>query len=241
MSRIVFAKIDKMDNRTTLENLITCQQVSDLHEDKQIVHLMELDADQMEQAIEAGHEVYVPYDEMTASLLQKDNLYVYFDLANYPFYRTIQGIMDKKEEGQPQKGIFRYRRMTKEQSDFPLQSDLYVLFSLFGQPKSYHIKRTNQAKRPAHTILMVDFGEGVLAHIEYTIADKERVEWEWSGIRKILEFDSEKMRPFEPADETALPLLYSVDTVLETAVACNESYRQRMEQIKTWINGGDLT
>src|SRR5690625_5845764 len=72
-------------------------------------------------------------------------------------------------------------------------SDLYILTELLGEPRDIKVRKTDAAVIPTHTIVMVNFGGGTMAHIEYTISNEERIEFEWSGTENIIEFDSEAM------------------------------------------------
>ena len=106
---------------------------------------------------------------------------MYFDLENYPFYQKVKEMIGKEDKP---KGVLRFRRMVKkDENQSLLAGDLYVLSSLLGEPQDVQVKQTDQSVTPAHTIIMMNFGGGTMAHIEYTVTNQERIELEWSGIK----------------------------------------------------------
>ena len=77
-----------------------------------------------------------------------------------------------------------------------------------------------------------------MAHLEYTFADVEKIELEWSGVKQIIEFDSDEMNPFHPQQGSYLPLSYSADSILHTARQVDENLLNRLEQFTKLLQGG---
>ncbi|MFI8687564.1 hypothetical protein [Rossellomorea sp. NPDC077527] len=165
------------------------------------------------------------------------NVSVYFDLELYPFFQSIKEAMLSAEKPQ---GVLRMRRkMLEEEDESIITGDVYVLSALLGEPAEAMVKRTKREVRPSHVILTVDFGGGTMAHLEYTFASEgEGIELEWSGIKRIIEFDSGEMTPITPDGYTALPLSYSVDAILSGSHSADEELRQSLNKYRTLLNGG---
>ena len=161
---------------------------------KMLIYVLAASEEQLKAVENSENEVYIPFTELTDDH-QRSRLDVYFDLENYPFYQKVKEMIGKEDKP---KGVFRFRRMVKQdENNSLLTGDLYVLSSLLGEPEDIQVKQTDQTVIPAHTIILMDFGGGTMAHIEYTVADQERIELEWSGIKTIIEFDSDQMRPIQ--------------------------------------------
>ena len=77
-----------------------------------------------------------------------------------------------------------------------------------------------------------------MAHIEYTIHHQERVELEWSGIKNIIEFDSDEIKSAQPGSKTTLPLAFSVDSILATGHQVNQHIIGRLAHFEKLISGG---
>src|SRR5690625_7290165 len=106
-------------------------------------------------------DVYIPSHQLTAAQDSSQNIYVYFDLDNYPFYQAAQAVIEKKDKP---KGVFRYRRMIKEVEEEALfASDLYILTELLGEPRDIKVRKTDAAVIPTHNIVMVNFDGGTMA------------------------------------------------------------------------------
>lgn len=240
MVKIILADKGKLDNRTSLEEINEVDSIDSLSNDEAVVHVMENTANNfLTLNQQTHHTLYIPATSLSLEDDQEKNVYVYFDLENYPFYKSTKEIIEQNANNEKPKGVFRYRRMvTEADKDQTLSTDLYVIFSLLGQPVNVHVTRTNQQKKPAHTILLLNFGEGTLAHVEYTVADQNKIELEWSGIKRIIEFDSNEMNPFNPTNKSKLPLMYSVDSILKTAQVFDETLAKQLRSIKKLINGG---
>ncbi len=165
------------------------------------------------------------------------NVSVYFDLELYPFFRKIKEAVfsDKKP-----RGVLRMRRkVLEEEGESVMSADLYVFSMVLGEPSEAMVKKTKREVRPSHVIVTVDFGGGTMGHLEYTFAcEGEGIEFEWSGIKRIIEFDSGEMTPIQPSGFTALPLSYSVDDILSGAHPMDEGLIQSLEKYRSLLNGG---
>lgn len=235
--KIVFASLEKLDFRNTVENVILIESVEQLNNTtyEDITYVLPVSEEYMGIIADAGNEVYIPFTELTVDH-QSLGWHVYFDLENYPFYQKVKGLIDKEEKP---KGVFRFRRMVKQyENNSLLTGDLYVLSSLLGEPQRIQVKQTDQTVIPVHTIILMDFGGGTMAHIEYTVTNQERIELEWSGIKTILEFDSDQMRPIQQGSKASLPLAYSVDAILATAQKVDQVLVNRLNYFSNLFNGG---
>lgn len=236
--KIVFASLEKLDFRNTLENVSLLESVEQLKNviNEDTTYVLAVSEEYLKVVGNGGNEVYIPFTELMADH-QRLGCHVYFDLENYPFYQKVKEMIGKVNKP---KGIFRFRRMVsqREKNSF-LTGDLYVLSSLLGKPQGIQVKQTDQSVIPAHTIILMDFGEGTTAHIEYTVAEQERIELEWSGIKTIIEFDSDQMRPIQQGSKAFLPLTYSVDAILASAQKVDQELVNRLNYFSKQINGGD--
>jgi len=235
--KIVFANLEKIDFRNTFKNVSVIESVEQLknatNEDSTFVSA--ISEEYLKVVKYSGNEVYIPFTELTADH-QSLGWHVYFDLENYPFYQKVKEQIGK---GDKPKGVFRYRRMVNQyENNSLLTGDLYVLSSLLGEPQDIQVKQTDQTVIPVHTIILMDFGGGIMAHIEYTVTSQERIELEWSGIKTILEFDSDQMRPIQQGSKASHPLAYSVDAILASAQKVDQELVNRLNYFSNLINGG---
>ena len=109
---------------------------------------------------------------------------------------------------------------------------------LLGDPKDVQIKQTDQSLTFAHTIIMMNFGGGTMAHIEYTVTDQEQIELEWSGIKNIIEFDSEEVGVIQSGTKGISTLVYTVDAILATAHQLDQTLVDRLNHFNKLIKGG---
>lgn len=232
MSNIVLSDLKKLDFSTTMTDVEVVESTKNLSgANTSVSELSEVD---LKEARTSSATVYVPATVVSDQDLNKSK--VYFDLENYPFYQAAKEIVSKDVKP---KGVFRFRRTVNQNKDNTIfATDLVVLTDLLGEPVDINIKQTNQSLVPSHTIVMVNFGGGTMAHIEYTVSDHERIELEWSGDKNIIEFDSNEMRGIKPGNMTRLPLMYSVDTILETAHEVDEELLTSLNRFKDLLNGG---
>ena len=224
--KLVYADIKKLDVSRSLENCSVVESVKQIKKIEDTTYI--LPVTESELGFPEDAEIYVPFN--TTRL--QDGLSVYFDLESYPFYqKTIEIIKTAP------KGVFRYRRIVeKEDYESLMIGDVFVLLSLLGEPQDIQVKKTDQTRTPAHTILTVNFGGGTLAHIEFTVGAQERIELEWSATNSILEFDSDQMRSIQP-DGSAMS--YSVDTILATAHHVDFELLNRLNKLTELLGGGD--
>ena len=234
MSNIVLSKVDKLDLNTTLTAVEVVDSVESIAGDTTFI--LEITDKNLAAIDNSSHSFYIPSTALSAVDQDTAGLRVYFDLENYPFYQAAKAIITK--EAKP-KGVFRYRRTVKQgENDAILASDLFVLSSLLGEAQDVQVKRTNAKVTPSHTIIMINFGGGTMAHVEYTVSDHERIELEWSGDKNIIEFDSNEMRPIQPGSKTKLPLVYPVDTILATAYEVDQNLVDQLNHFESLIDGG---
>lgn len=232
MGKVVLARLEKVDHKETVENVKVVDSVGQ----EEITYILADTAENFDKVSNDGNQIYIPSTLLTVDDQDTKGLHVYFDLENYSFYQKAKEMIEK--ETKP-KGVFRFRRMVKQgESDSLLAGDLYVLSSLLGDPQDVQVKRTDQSVTPAHTIIMMNFGGGTMAHIEYTVTDRERIELEWSGIKNIIEFDSEEVEIVQSGNKTIPTLVYSVDAILATAYQVDQTLIDRLSHFSGLIAGG---
>ncbi|WP_175990169.1 hypothetical protein [Bacillus sp. Marseille-Q1617] len=180
--------------------------------------------------------LFIPL-ESAGDYIGKKNVNVYFDLELYPFFQRVKEVISADGDA---KGVLRLRRtIPKNGSESDLYGDLFALSAIAGEPEQICVRSTNRENIPYHLILMIRFSGGKMAHAEYTFgAGEERIEVEWSGIKTIAEFDSEEMTPIKPHGHTRLPLVYSVDDILEKSHRTDEAFYEKLETYKTLLGGG---
>lgn len=232
MRNVVVANIDKIDFDTTVEKVNLIDSLDQLREGMGTYLLSP--AEVTSDTIFENSSLFVPF-EMLQNVKTTEKAHVYFDLEQYPFFKKAIEMISKDEKP---KGVFRYRRISK--NDRFIEEDFFVLASLLGEPQEVKVKRTNRSVLPFHTIITVNFGGGTMAHLEYTVAESDRIELEWSGIKNIIEFNSDEMTPINPKHSTALPLSYNVDSILETAHKVDADFLKHLEKYSSLINGGAI-
>lgn len=236
--KIVLGRIEKIDFRTSSKNVKVLESLNQLPEvsDKDTIFVAtDIDED-LDIIKKRENKIYIPSSKLTTENQDIEGLHVYFDLENYPFYQKAQELLSK---GDNSKGVFRYRRMVnKDEGNSLLAEDFYILSSLLGDPEDIKIKQTDSKIIPSHTIITINFGGDKMAHIEYTVTNQERIELEWNGIKNIIAFDSDEMRPILPENNNKLPLAYSVDSIVGFAHKVDESLINRLDYFKKKIEGG---
>ena len=238
MAKIVLGNIDKLDLHTTLEKVHVIESVDEFiaHEEGKIYVLEDKD-EHVQAVINAEHEVYLPAGTLTAAY-QCPNVKVYFDLENYTFYQKAKELIQKEKKPQ---GVLRFKRTTNQALNESLMTeDLYVLSKLLGEPIDVQVRQTNPSVLPVHVIIMINFGGGTMAHLEYTFTqtDEEHIEFEWSGVKNIIDFDSDALKPIQPDHSRNLALVHSVDSILQTAHELNKERMDQLDHFKRLINGG---
>lgn len=240
MTKIILSQLEKLDYRTTQKNVLPQSTVEGIkNSDATEINILNSVKQNLTVLNDANYSVYVPAQLLPLITEPVADTHVYFELESYPFFKSAKEIIKQRAGDAKPKGVFRYRRKVSEADDNILITDLVVIYSLLGNPIDVHVTRSNQDVYPAHTIILLNFGDGTLAHVEYTVADEERIELEWSGIKSIIEFDSNEMNPFEPINKTKLPLMYSVDSILKDAKPFNQKIVNQFTDIKKLLNGGD--
>lgn len=236
MAVVVLAELEKLDFRLALQTVSVLESVEQLteagHGETTFV-LAATDAN-LQALKNESHQVFIPSTMITGDS-QNLNMNIYFDLENYPFYQKAKELISQEDNT---KGVFRFRRTVTLADDKSLfVGDLYVLAGLLGEPEDIYVKMTDQSITPAYIILMLNFGGGKMAHIEYTIHPQPRIELEWSGIKNIIEFDSDEIKPAQPGSKTTLPLAYSVDSILATGHQVNTHIIERLTHFEKLIGG----
>lgn len=231
MGNIVFARLDKIDYQATLRTIV--DSVERQTEQNETVLLSSRDT-KPDAVLNENNNLFIP-STMLDNTVEGAN--VYFDLESYPFFRKIKEVI--QNEIKPQ-GVFRLRRIIQnDETKKLIAGDLYVLSSLLGETQDIQVKHTNHTVTPYHVIVTINFGGGTMAHMEYTFSDQdERIELEWSGIKTIIEFDSETMNPIDPKGNTTLPLAYSIDSIIGTAHVADQSLIKRLINLSQIVNGG---
>ncbi|SDQ15762.1 hypothetical protein [Virgibacillus salinus] len=225
MGNIVFARLDKIDYQATLRTIVDSVE---RQAEQDETALLSLSKTKLDAVLHENNNIFIP-----STLLDNaaEGVNVYFDLENYTFFQKIKEVIEK--ENKP-KGVFRLRRINgNDESKELIAGDLYVLSSLLGETQDIQVKHTNQTVSPYHLIVTVNFGGGTMAHLEYTFSDQdESIELEWSGIKTILEFNSETMNPTDPS------LVYSVDSIIESAHTADQGLIKRLNNFSQLVNGG---
>ena len=237
MAVVVLAELEKLDIRLAVKNVSVLESVEQLTEadNSETTFVLAATDENLQVLKNESHYVFVP-SAMVTSEGQNANVSLYFDLENYPFYQQAKEII---RQGENSKGVFRFRRTVTTAEDQSLfVGDLYVLTGLLGEPEDVYVKMTDQSVTPNYIILMMNFGGGKMAHIEYTIQQQERIELEWSGIKNIIEFDSDEIKPAQPGSKTTLPLAFTVDSILATGHQVNRSILERLTHFEKLISGG---
>lgn len=199
-------------------------------DDKETVVSSDLD-----EVIYAGNHIYAP-SSMLDDIQRKENVYVYLELENYPFFQKAKELIEKQDKP---KGVFRYRRITKTDKDESLLvEDIAVITSLFGQPVSTFSKRTDRQNKPYHVIVTLNFGGGTMAHVEYTLANKNQIELEWSGIEEILAFHSDEMNPLIADENENLSLKFKTTSILNRFYAVDQKFLTKLEKSRDLLKDG---
>lgn len=237
MAVVVLAELEKLDFRLAVKNVSVLESVDQLMEadNGETTFVLAATDENLHALKNESHHVFMP-SAMVTGEEENTNVSVYFDLENYPFYQQAKAIISQVENP---KGVFRFRRTVTTAEDQSLfVGDLYILAGLLGEPEDVYVKMTDQSVTPAYIILMMNFGGGKMAHIEYTIHHQERIELEWSGIKNIIEFDSDEIKSARPGSRSTLPLAFSVDSILATGHQVNQHIIGRLAHFEKLISGG---
>lgn len=235
MSHVVLANKDKFNTEKKLNEVKFVNSVNQITEDgiTYVLNSTEIDT-QLHQ--NQNNNLFIP-STLLEEVEVSEGLKLYFDLEQYPFFQKVKEFITNQQNP---KGILRYRRkINKSEGASLIVSDVYVLVSLLGKAQDIHVKRTDAAVIPYHLIVTVNFGEGTMAHLEFTMSnDNELIEFEWSGVKNIIEFSSKEMIPIHPHSSSSLPLYYNVDSILTSAHKVDQDLVDRLEYYSELINGG---
>lgn len=225
MGNIVFARLDKIDYQATLRTIVdSVEQQAEQDE----TALLSISKTKLDAVLNENNNIFIP-----STLLDNaaEGVNVYFDLENYPFFKKIKEVIEKEHKP---KGVLRLRRIIgNDESKDLIAGDSHVLSSLLGEPQDVQVKHSKHTLSPYHVIVTVNFGGGTMAHMEYTFSDQdERIELEWSGIKTILEFDSETMNSIDSS------LTYSVDSIIDTAHTADQRLIKRLTNYRQLVHGG---
>lgn len=237
MAKIVLGKLEQLDFRTTLEKVHVIASVDAITAIEGESYVLKYTDDHVQSVKNMDHQTYLPAAALTTDD-HNQGIKVYFDLENYPFYQKAQEIIQREDKP---KGVLRFRRTLKQAVNKSIiAEDLYVLSSLLGELEDIQVNRSNRTVLPTHMIVMINFGGGTMAHLEYTFTqtDQERIEFEWSGVKNIIEFDSEALKPIQPDHHRNLALIYPVDSILNTAHQVDQALMDQLDYFKKLINGG---
>lgn len=234
--KVVLADLWKINLDHSLENNCLVDAPNQLKKGSTTTYVLAQTNEHLASDTIRNASLYLPYSALTIDHLAFGQR-LYFDLENYPFYQRVVELIG--EHGM--KGILRYRRTLNSIEDTPLFiGDLYILTSLLGKPVDIQVKQTKGSQASMHTICLIHFGNGRLAHIECTLSKQERIEFEWSGVNKIIEFDSHHMEPIHPSQNASLSMTYSLDSILRNAHEVTEELIGDLDYIKDLLDGGRL-
>ncbi|MFC4025050.1 hypothetical protein ACFOUV_14745 [Oceanobacillus longus] len=164
------------------------------------------------------------------------NVKLYFELENDAFFQKLKDLLSKTEKP---KGVFRYRRITaSDKNESLLVEDIIMITSLFGEPEAIFVKRSNDDFTPKHVIVTLNFGGGTMAHVEYTLLDKEQIEFDWCGIQQIIEFNSDEMSALISETTPSSALTMRTDTILENAHTVDENVLAKLAKYRNLLDGG---
>lgn len=232
---ILVENLDKLDTRKTVINTETITSFDEISENQveNFAYVMKVTEENVRSATQHTERVFLPSTSVMSFDKPVDS-YVYFDLESYPFFQKFKKLMEQLQQS---KGVLRFRRTMLKENHSLVFSDLFVLSAIFGDFESVHIKQSKRQSGTFHMILLVNFGKGVMSHIEYTVANEERIELELSGIRSIVEFNSDHMKPIQPESKTRLPLSYSVDDIIASARKVDDTMMKSLHAIRELIEG----
>lgn len=178
-----------------------------------------------------GHKLYIPAENRFDS--ENIDAFVYFQLECFSFYQKAKEAISGDDE---LKGVFRFRRKLDEKPHIKqMTADLIVLSQVFGFIKDIHVKQSKPDVQPLHSIVTVHFEKGCLAHLEYTQSAHCQIEFEWSGIGRILEYNSDEMVSLTPKTE---PLTVPYENILKYARKLDEELLNKLHAFEAILLGG---
>lgn len=237
MAQIVLAELDKLDFRTTFAKHTVIESIDEIASDNAETYVIDYAESDLQAVENAEAQVYIPATDLKDEHQNRD-VHIYFDLENHSFFQKAKNIIE--QEAKP-KGVFRFHRVVKTANkDELITGDLFVMSRLLGDPEDVQVRATNPSTTPSHFILMINFGGGTMAHMEYTFieTDEEKIEFEWSGVKNIIDFNSETFKPIQPDNTRNLALVYPLDAIIASAHKVDAKLIDQIKNIKELISGG---
>lgn len=168
-------------------------------------------------------EAYQPF-----SISEKQGR-IYFDLWSYSFAIQLQQVLKAHDTV---KGVLRLRRTTNNFSF--IEEDILALSEWFGNVRNVTV-RSNKSGEIQYTIVLCEFGESIMAHLEYRTG-QNRIELEWSSHQHIVEFDSLQMTGDCDNNRN---LFKNIDAILQYAIQWNDSYCEKLTTIRLLLQRGE--
>ncbi|MFS0877194.1 peptide ABC transporter substrate-binding protein [Solibacillus isronensis] len=156
--------------------------------------------------------------------------WIYFDLWSYSFAIQLQEVLKAHDTV---KGVLRLRRTTNNFSY--IEEDIIALSEWFGTVRNVSV-RSNEIGENHYTIVLCEFGESIMAHLEYWTG-QGRIEFEWSSHLHIAEFDSLQMTGDSDNNQN---LFKNIDAVHQYAVQWNNIYDEKLAAVRLLLQRGEL-
>ncbi|MEK4131574.1 peptide ABC transporter substrate-binding protein [Solibacillus sp. FSL W8-0474] len=154
---------------------------------------------------------------------------IYFDLWSYSFAIQLKQVLQAHDTI---KGVLRLRRTTNNFSY--IKEDILALSEWFGDVRNVTV-RSNKGGEMHYTIVLCEFGDSIMAHLEYQ-SGRDRIEFEWSSHLHIVEFDSLQMSSDKDNNRN---LFKNIDAVVQFAIHWNESYEEKLSTIQQFLQRGE--
>ena len=154
---------------------------------------------------------------------------IYFDLWSYSFAIQLKQVLQTHDTV---KGVLRLRRTTNNFSY--IKEDIFALSEWFGDVRNVTV-RSNKGGEMLYTIVLCEFGDSIMAHLEYQ-SGSDRIEFEWSSHLHIVEYDSLQMSSDEDNNQN---LFKNIDAVVQFAIHWNESYEEKLSTIQQFLQRGE--
>lgn len=156
--------------------------------------------------------------------------WIYFDLWSYSFAIQLQEVLKAHDTV---KGVLRLRRTTNNFSY--IEEDIIAISEWFGTVRNVTV-RSNEIGENHYTIVLCEFGESIMAHLEYRTG-QDRIEFEWSSHLHIAEFDSLQMTGDSDNNQN---LFKNIDAVHQYAVQWNNIYDEKLAAVRLLLQRGEL-
>lgn len=154
---------------------------------------------------------------------------IYFDLWSYSFAIQLHQVLKAHDKV---KGVLRLRRTTN--NFLYIEEDVLALSEWFGNVRNVTV-RSNEIGENHYTIVLCEFGESIMAHLEYR-RGPDRIEFEWSSHLHIAEFDSLQMTSDSDNNRN---LFKNIDAVLQYAIQWNGTYDEKLAAIRLLLQRGE--